>query len=234
MGAGHILEFTVSQLKEICAAAREYDMELTLNLGPPKDKNVASKNRKIREAGIDYLCSIIRRMKYLDAKTFIGVLYSCWPCDFSDVDQEGDWERSVESMKRVAKAAEEEGVTLCMEVVNRFDSYLINDCDRGLQYLDDVAEAFYKAGSRLGHVHAGEANRKLPGMGKTIPWEKIGKALRDIHYDGAVIMEPFLLTGGTIGPQLGVWRDLSGGADEKQMDLYLKEAVRFLRKNFLK
>ncbi|MDI9240986.1 sugar phosphate isomerase/epimerase family protein [Fusibacillus kribbianus] len=254
MGAGHVLEMELGELEAIRAAAKEYDMELTLNIGPPKDKDIASRVPEIRRAGIDYLCNIIHRMKYLDAKTFIGAMYSYWPCDFTDTDKPGNWGRSVESMKEIAKVAEDEGVTLCMEILNRFESYLINDCTEGLQYLedvgsdsvkllidtfhanieeDDIVASFYQAGDKLGHVHVGEANRKLPGMGRDIPWDRIGQALKDIHYDGAVVMEPFLLTGGSVGADVKVWRDLSNGADEKQMDLYLKDAVQFLRKKFL-
>lgn len=255
MGAAHVYEMSQAKLEEIRAAAREYDMELTLNIGPPKDKDIASRNPEIRRAGIEYLCDITKKMKYLDAKTFIGAMYSYWPCDFTDTDKPGNWGRSVESMKEIAKVAEAEGVTLCMEILNRFESYLVNDCEEGLKYIgdvgspnvkllidtfhanieeDDVVASFYKAGDKLGHVHVGEANRKLPGMGKTIPWAQIGKALRDIHYDGAVVMEPFLLAGGSVGADVKVWRDLSGGADEAQMDAYLKDAVEFLRKNFLR
>lgn len=96
-----------------------------------------------------------------------------------------------------------------------------------------MVEAFRQAGKDLGHVHVGEANRKLPGMGKGIPWTKIGQVLREIGYDGAVVMEPFLLEGGAIGRDVKVWRDLSGHADEAQMDAYMTEAVRFLREKFL-
>ena len=254
MGAGHVLDMEIPQLEQIRDAAKEYDMELTLNIGPPKDKDIASRVPEIRRAGIDFLCDIIRRMKYLDAKTFIGAMYSYWPCDFTDTDKVGNWGRSVESMKEIAAGAVAEGVTLCMEILNRFESYLINDCTEGLKYLedvgsqnvkllidtfhanieeDDIVASFYQAGDRLGHVHVGEANRKLPGMGKNIPWEKIGKALRDIGYNGAVVMEPFLLTGGKLGADVKVWRDLSGGADESQMNAYLADAVKFLHKSFL-
>ena len=92
MGAGHVLEMELGELEAIRAAAEEYDMELTLNIGPPKDKDIASRVPEIRRAGIDYLCNIIHRMKYLDAKTFIGAMYSYWPCDFTDTDKPGNWE----------------------------------------------------------------------------------------------------------------------------------------------
>ncbi len=48
-----------------------------------------------------------------------------------------------------------------------------------------------------------------------MPWHEMGLALREIDYSGAVVMEPFVKTGGTIGSDIKVWRDLSDGADEQ-------------------
>ena len=253
IGAGDVLGMTVEELETLRDAAKLYEMEITLNIGPPKDKDIASRDEAVRRAGVEFLISIIRRMKYLSAKTFIGAMYSYWPCDFTDTDKEGNWDRSVASMKEIAAVAEEEGVTLCMEILNRFESYLVNDCEEGLRYIsdvgspnvkllidtfhanieeDDVVKSFYLAGDKLGHVHVGEANRKLPGMGSGIPWPEIGKALRDIGYDGCVVMEPFLLKGGAVGRDVKVFRDLSQNADEAKMSQYLTEAVRFLKHHF--
>jgi D-psicose/D-tagatose/L-ribulose 3-epimerase len=42
-------------------------------------------------------------------------------------------------------------------------------------------------------------------------------------------MEPFLLTGGEVGPAIKVWRDLSDAADAEKMDEMMTKAVSFLR-----
>jgi D-psicose/D-tagatose/L-ribulose 3-epimerase len=60
----------------------------------------------------------------------------------------------------------------------------------------------------------------------------IGKALRDIHYDRGVVMEPFVLEGGRVGSDIKVWRDPSGNAPE-QMDKDIKESLGFLKKAFV-
>ncbi|CAB3808727.1 D-psicose 3-epimerase [Paraburkholderia ultramafica] len=80
----------------------------------------------------------------------------------------------------------------------------------------------------LGHFHTGENNRRVPGKGR-IPWHEVGLALRDIKYAGAVVMEPFVKTGGTIGSDIKVWRDLSEGADEAKMDEDARGALAFSR-----
>ena len=95
---------------------------------------------------------------------------------------------------------------------------------------DNMFDAIRKAGDLLGHVHVGECNRKLPGMNNSINWPEIGKALRDIGYQKAVVMEPFLLSGGQVGRDIRVWRDLSGGADEAQMTKYITDSLAYLKK----
>ncbi|MFR7977841.1 MAG: hypothetical protein ACLU6F_08200 [[Ruminococcus] torques] len=45
-------------------------------------------------------------------------------------------------------------------------------------------------------------------------------------------MEPFLLQGGEVARDCKVWRDLSGNADEKMLDRYIKESLTFLKHEF--
>jgi D-psicose/D-tagatose/L-ribulose 3-epimerase len=74
----------------------------------------------------------------------------------------------------------------------------------------------------------GENNRRLPGKG-SLPWYEIGSALRAIGYDKNVVMEPFVRSGGTVGSDIKVWRDLSLGATEAQLDADAADSVNYLR-----
>ena len=67
-------------------------------------------------------------------------------------------------------------------------------------------------------------------LNNTIDWMEIGRALRDINYRKAVVMEPFLLSGGSVGHDIRVWRDLSGNATPEQMDQYIKDSLAYLKK----
>ena len=68
----------------------------------------------------------------------------------------------------------------------------------------------------------------VPGKCRT-PWREIGDALREIEYDGTVVMEPFVRMGGQVGSDIKVWRDISKGADEEQLDEDARRAVEFQR-----
>ena len=79
--------------------------------------------------------------------------------------------------------------------------------------------------------YVGENNRKVPGKGK-FPWNDIGGALRSIGYDKNVVMEPFVIMGGEVGSDIKIWRDISKGASQEQLDADARDSVAFLRRSF--
>ena len=154
-------------------------------------------------------------------------------------------------MKKLSKTAEDCGVVLGMEVLNRYEGYMINTCQEGLDFIravdspcvkvmldtfhmnieeDNMAAAIRLAGKDLCHLHLGEQNRQVPGKG-SMPWAEIGQALRDINYQGAAVMEPFVMAGGTIGSEIKVWRDLVGDTSEEALR-DARGAVSFVRHVF--
>lgn len=152
-------------------------------------------------------------------------------------------------MRRVGRIAGECGVDYCLEVLNRFEGYLLNTCGECRRFVeevdvdavkimldtfhmnieeDSIVEAILLAGDMLGHFHVGENNRRLPGKGN-MPWYEIGMALRAIGYDKNVVMEPFVRSGGGVGSDIKIWRDLSKGASLEQLDKDAADSVSFLR-----
>ncbi len=253
VSAGQLLTMSKNELDELKKLTQDLGVSVTSNIGPPKNKDVSSKNPAVRKAGIKFLTRIMEAMDRLDSRVLAGVLYSYWPCDFVDVDKKAAWDLGVKSVKELSKTADSLGIDLCLEVVNRFETYILNTSEEAVRYCravnsrrakilldtfhmnieeDNIADAIRRAGPLLGHLHVGEGNRKVPGKGH-LPWEDIGKALRDIRYDRGVVMEPFVLPGGQVGNDIKVWRDLSGGAGAARMDREIGESLRFLKRAFL-
>ncbi len=252
VSAGQLLTMSDKELSDLHTLSKELNITITSNIGPSKDKDVASADPAVREAGIAYLIAIMKAMDKVDSRALVGVLYSYWPCDFSDLDKPAIWARSVDSVKRLCQTADTYGIDLCLEVVNRFETNILNTCEEALRFCrevdherskilldtfhmnieeDNIAEAVRCAGDYLGHLHVGEGNRKVPGKGH-LPWEEIGVALNDIGYDKGVVMEPFVRMGGKVGSDIKVWRDLTNGASEEQNDSEIKTSLEFLRKAF--
>lgn len=253
-----VLEISCAMLKDITQAellemknmAQDAGITLTAGYGPAANENLASADRKIAQNAVVFFTDILKKLEVLDIHTLGGGIYSYWPVDYSKpIDKKGDWERSVRNVRTVGKIAGECGVDYCLEVLNRFEGYLLNTCKECKEFVeqvdvpavkimldtfhmnieeDSMTEAILLAGDKLGHFHVGENNRRLPGKGG-MPWYEIGSALRAIGYDKNVVMEPFVRSGGGVGSDIKIWRDLSKGASEETLDRDAAWSAAFLR-----
>lgn len=250
VAAHHINDYSDAELATIRKSAKDNGIILTAGIGPSKTKNLSSEDAAVRAAGKAFFERTLSNVAKLDIHTIGGALHSYWPIDYSQpVDKAGDYARGVEGINGIADFANDLGINLCIEVLNRFENHVLNTAAEGVAFVKDVGknnvkvmldtfhmnieedsfgDAIRTAGPLLGHFHTGESNRRVPGKGR-MPWHEIGLALRDINYTGAVIMEPFVKTGGTIGSDIKVWRDLSGGADIAKMDEDARNALAFSR-----
>ncbi len=250
IAADHLYHMTDDEIGKLKQLGEERGIEFTTNSGPSKENDLAAADPAVRQHGIAYFIRVLKNMKKLGSKTLVGAIYSFWPTDFVNTDKKAAWERSIECLKEISKTAEELDIECALEVLNRNETYILNDCREAIEYVnrigskninilldtyhmnieeDNMYDAIRTAGNLLGHVHVGENNRKLPGMNNSIDWPEIGKALRDINYNKAVVMEPFLLEGGQVGHDIRVWRDLSNGADGDQMDKYIADSLKYLK-----
>ena len=237
--------------RELGQAAKDNGMRLTGGYGPRLEHNLASQDTAAVEKAFAFYADMFCKMELAGIDRLGGALYSYWPVDFSvPMDKPGDTARSVERMKRLADMAADHGITLNMESLNRFEGYLINECYECVDYVkavdkpnvkvmldtfhmnieeDSIPDAIHLAGGLLGHFHVGEANRRPPRPGTRMDWAAIGQALKDIHYQDDVVMEPFVTMGGQVGRDISIWRDLSHGATEAELDKDAAGSVAYLR-----
>ena len=249
-----ILSLSNDDLERLKNTAKDAGLVLTACLGITKNMDVSSDDQATRQRGIDYMKRLFVAMDKADIRKIGGIIYAYWPCDYSlPVDKAAVRKRSISSVREMADDAARYGIELEMEVVNRFEHFLINDAKEAVEYVQDVGrpnvkvmldcfhmnieednmgDAIRYVGKYLGHFHIGECNRKVPGKGH-MPWDEMGQALRDIGYQGYAVMEPFVKIGGGVGSDIKVWRDLSDGADEEKLDADIAESVRFVREKFL-
>lgn len=251
LNATPLPEYTPKEIAELKARAESKGIELAAGYGPTFDHDMGSKDPEIRKNALEWYKKLFSVMEQLNIHCLVGALYSHWPMDYSQgVDKEEDWKRSVEGMKILGPVAAEHGILLGMEALNRFENHILNTAEEDVRFVkevgldnvkvhldtfhmnieeDSISAAIRTAGPYLGHFHIGECNRKVPGKGDRMPWKEIGIALNDIGYDGRVVMEPFVRMGGQVGSDIKVWRDISNGATEEQLDLDAKESLEFIR-----
>ncbi|MBR6373012.1 MAG: sugar phosphate isomerase/epimerase [Victivallales bacterium] len=245
-----INQYPESKLLELKKAAEDNGIFLTAGHGPSAMQNLASADPAVVHNAEAFFTELLKRLEIMDIHTIGGGIYSYWPVDFSKpVDKQGDWARSVANVRKIGHVAQECGVDYCLEALNRFEGYLINtseECCRFVREVDcpavkvmldtfhmnieesDIGGAIRQAKGLLGHFHTGECNRMVPGKGR-MPWHEIAAALHDIQYTGNVVMEPFVRMGGKVGSDIKVWRDISHGADEVQLDNDARKSLEFER-----
>ena len=251
---GGLVEKSPQEMKDIKQAAADNGIRLTGGIGLPAVYNRTSSDPAVRQRGYDYILRIFEAMDKTDVRKIGGNYYSHWPVDYTQpVDKAKEWDLAVKGIQEISGPAADYGITLMIEILNRFEHFLLNDAKEGVAFVkevnkpnvkvmldsfhmnieeDNIAEAIRYTGDYLGHFHVGENNRKVPGKG-SMPWEDMGKALRDIGYEGDVVMEPFVMEGGQVGSDIKVWRDLSSHADEAKLDQDIAESLVFLKKKFL-
>lgn len=244
---------TDDQLLSLSHCAADNGIILTSGYGPTKAQNICSTDEAAVARAMEFFQKLLPKLQLMNIKLLGGGLYTYWPLDPAmPMDKQGDLERSIKNMRILARTAEDCDVTLGMEVLNRYEGYMINTCAECKAYIDavgsshvkimldtfhmnieedNIAAAIRSAGDDLCHLHLGEQNRRVPGKG-ALPWQEIGQALRDINYQGVAVMEPFVLAGGTIGSEVKVWRDLVPDATEEMLDRDAKGALEFVRHVF--
>ncbi|MHC4712839.1 MAG: sugar phosphate isomerase/epimerase family protein [Planctomycetota bacterium] len=205
--------------------------------------DITSDDKSEREKGAQYLVDCVRATAAIGADSFSGVIHSVHARPISSRPTEEMWKRSAEALQRAAEIAEPLGVTLGIEPVNRYESFLVNTCEQALKLaamtgMDNVRvhldtyhmnieeksfrEATKLAGDRLVHYHLCENDRGIPGTG-LVDWDGVFRALSEIGYGGYAALESFVDI--TDNMNTWVWRQLAPDGDT-----LLSEGAAFIRK----
>jgi sugar phosphate isomerase/epimerase len=177
---------------------------VTLTLG---DRNLAAKDPAQRAATVDYMRSLVEMVHQLEGHELTVVPATVGKVN-PDATPEEEWDWVVAGLKEVYALAEDRGVRLALEPLNRFETYFLNRADQAMALAEavgpncgvcldvfhmnieekDMLAAIRASSSRLVDVHVAENNRLAPGMG-SVDWASFVKTLDEIGYDGALTME---------------------------------------------
>lgn len=248
-------EMKDEEIKRIQDACSRTGVMLTGGYGPKVTENLSSSDKAVVENGFRFWKDTFSVLQKLNITLVGGGLYGYWPVDYTQTfDKERELENSIKNMRKLADMAADYGIeTLGMETLNRHEGYLINTAKECRAYVDAVdkpnvkvmldtyhmlleedslREAILTAGEKLGHLHVGENNRKLPGQGYITDWDEIADALHEIKYSGNVVMEPFVIPGGEVGRDIRLFRNLLDDTSEERLDRDAAESLSFLKNKF--
>jgi D-psicose/D-tagatose/L-ribulose 3-epimerase len=201
----------------------------------------------IQKGAIAYMKHCIDAAVTLGAPAVVGPLYAAvgrtWQS--TPAQRQRDLARCARNLEAVARYAEDKGVLLALEPLNRFETSFINLTDQALELADlidrpnvklmmdtfhanieekSLGQAVERAGARMIHVHANENDRGTPGSGH-LPWTELAAALKKVNYSGALVIESFSTSVKEIARAAAVWRPLAPSAEALAVD-----GLAFLRK----
>jgi D-psicose/D-tagatose/L-ribulose 3-epimerase len=236
-----ILEIPVEDLAHIDPVRLKRDLEkiglvcgsVCSCTGGDRDLRGTPRQQKTAMA---YFRALLDYAVVLGAKSIIGPVYSA--VGRADAvprkEYQKQWKTVVGHLKTFCQEAENAGVQICMEPLNRFETDFINTTDQALKMVHDVgspalkllldtfhmnieeknqADAIRKAGKHLGHLHACGCDRGTPGNDH-IDWPGIAKALKDIRYDGDIVIESFGSNVKMIARAAAIWRKIEPTQEE--------------------
>ncbi|EPD37301.1 MULTISPECIES: sugar phosphate isomerase/epimerase family protein [Delftia] len=217
---------------------QEHGLGVGCSRGLTFEADVSSEDPAVVARGLALLQEGVDITARLGGRYFGGILYGAMakyghPCTLQGR------RNAIEAVRRIADFAGERGVTLGLEVVNRYESNLLNTATQALEFIDevgqphvcvhldtyhmnieeaDLAAPVLACGQRLGYVHIGENHRGYLGAGH-IDFAQFFGALAQIGYQGTVTFESFssAIVNEQLSNALAIWRPMW----EDGMDLAL-------------
>ena len=201
----------------------------TSSLGLDADTDISSDDRDKERRGQARLEQAVAMARDVGATHVCGILHSAFQKYAVPTTAEGV-KRAVEVLQRVAETAAASGITLGLEVVNRYESNVLNTASQGVEmcrrvgaanvkvHLDvyhmnieesDIQQAIIETGEHLGYFHTGDSHRGYMGSG-TIDLAGVFRALAKAGYTGPITFESFSsrVVGQPLEGILGIWRNL--------------------------
>lgn len=208
--------------------------------------NPISPDPAIRQRGVENNKRTLDVCAAAGIETLVGPYHSALGF-FSGAGRTPDeWKWGIESMRATAEHAGQVGVKLGVEWLNRFECYFLNcaaDTAEFVRAVDHpacgmmydtfhanieekcVRSSIAAGGDKLFHVHISENDRSTPGQGG-VNWKKNFDAIREVGYDGWMVVEAFGLALPEIAAATKIWRRMY-----KDEITLASDALAFMKQN---
>ncbi len=236
-------------LDRLANKARSLDIDIVVTMGLPADSDVSSEDADVVARGRALLSDAVKTVRDVGGIRLGGILFSKHGIYDSMPSRDG-WMNSVETIAATAEIAKDCDVEIVLEIVNRFESNLLNTTAQGLKFIadtgrDDVrlhldtfhmnieeadpAAAIRLAGDKLGYFHIGESYRGFLGTG-TVDFTAAFRALVEIGYARDITFESFssAVVDEALSVACGIWRDTwtDGSALATHARIFIEEKWR--------
>lgn len=232
------------EARAIRRALEQNQLSCTVCSVLPAGFSLVSDDSAVRERTVAHLVECVKATAEAGATLIAGPLYS--PVGYLPGRRRNadEWRRVVDAYQQLGPVLKEHGVHVCIEPLNRFETYFLNTTEDAVRLCNeiahpnvgilwdtfhanieekDLARALLLAGPHLKHVHTCENDRGTPGSGH-IEWGGVFTALSELKYDGWLTIESFGFSLGEISAAASIWRDLAPTPEQIAWD-----GVKFLK-----
>jgi D-psicose/D-tagatose/L-ribulose 3-epimerase len=215
-------------LDQLARRAKSLDLDIAVTMGLPFSADVSSENPETVKAGERLLADAVKAVRDIGGGKLGGILYSAH-AKYNNLPTRDGRQNSIAAIARTAEIAKAAGIDLVLEIVNRFETNLLNTTAQGLDFIkatgsDHVrlhldtfhmnieeanpAAAIRLAGDKLGYFHIGESNRGYLGDG-VLNFDLMFDALLDIGYQRDITFESFssAVVDESLSLACAIWRD---------------------------
>lgn len=243
---------------EIRKMAEDAGLQLLFCYGFPVGIDMRSPDPFTRQYAVEHLKRAVRAAGNLGGTEVGGVIYSSFPPDYehdmiTPLVKYERTQRCIECIRQVIPTAEDYNIQLNMEVLNRFDNYIINTVEEGLAFINqlesdhcgllldifhlnmeenDLIGAIRSAKGHIGHMHVTEPNRQIPFHNTRFNWPEIGKVLKEIGYDNTVTIEAVMKFDDEASYNLRMWRNLMEDVSMEARIEAMRQGILFLKEQF--
>jgi len=210
-------------------AFKANDMECTVCAILPGGINPISPDASVRKRSLAHLVRCIETSAEAGARLIGGPLYA--PIGYLPGRRrtQDEWEWAVECFQALCGALDAHEMTLSIEPVNRSETFFLTTAAEAKDFCNavghprvgvtvdtfhanieekNIASAVRSLGKLLKHLHASENDRGLLGSGH-VDFRGIVAALRQIDYDGFLMIEGFGYSPDEPGSLGALWGDLT-------------------------
>ncbi len=206
----------------------------TVTVIPDQAHNPISPNAADREGAVSYLKWAVECSAALGADVLCGPYYQPLGVFTGKGPTDAEKGHAAEVHRAVGDVAQDAGVLLTIEALNRFECYFLNTLRDAVDHVRRVGHPNVKAMydtfhgnieerdpvgcirehvAALGHFHVSATDRGTPGRDH-VPWAETFCALKQGGYDGWLTIEAFGRALPDLAATTCVWRDLSGSPEE--------------------
>jgi D-psicose/D-tagatose/L-ribulose 3-epimerase len=248
-----------AKIRDVRKMAEDKGLGLVFGFGYPLGLDMRSEDAFARRYAVKHLTAAIKGIAALGGSEIGGVLYANSPTLYTTAIitrqmKHDQVQRCVDSIREVMPVAEDLGIRVNMEVLNRFENYIMNTAAEGMEFCkavgsknigvlldtfhmsieeDDIAAAIRSAKDYIGKLHCTEPSRGIPHHNKRINWPEIGQTLKDIGFNKPIIIEAVLAFDNDItSHNMRMWRDLIPDTTMEGRITAMKSGIAYLKKQF--